>query len=169
MTDFLKFYELERDKLFYFVLGRVGNRDDAEDIVSDVFVRAIRFEDQGGDVTHLHGLVYRIAKNLIADHYRGKIKQSKLVSIHDERDGERAMDIPDTLLSAADLFDRDLAADEIKTALSRLRDESREVIVLRYLEQREIEEIAAVLEKSEGAVRVQLHRALNELRDLWEK
>ncbi|MBI4281718.1 sigma-70 family RNA polymerase sigma factor [Candidatus Uhrbacteria bacterium] len=167
MSDFLKFYEEEREALYNFILGRVRHREEAEDMISEVFVRAIRFEKEGGNVTHARGLLYRIAKNLIIDRGRGKKKDPILISIHEERDENRPLDIPDELPRADELFDREIVANEIQSILSRLREESREIIELRYFQQLDIEEIAETLEKSEGAIRVQLHRATNELRDLF--
>jgi RNA polymerase sigma-70 factor, ECF subfamily len=167
MSDFLKFYEEEREVVYNFILGRVRNRQEAEDMLSEVFIRAIRFEKGGGEVTHIRGLIYRIARNLIIDYYRGKKKDRLLVSIHTDREEKGVIEVPDTVPSVDELFDRELVADEIRELLSRLREESREIIEFRYFQQLEIVEIAEILEKSEGAVRVQIHRALRELRDLF--
>ena len=167
MSDFLKFYEEEREALYNFILGKVRHREEAEDVLSEAFVRAIRFEKEGGNVTHARGLIYKIARNLIIDRGRGKQKDPILVSIHEESEERRPIDIPDLLPLADELFDREIAADEIRNILSRLREESREIIELRYFQQFELEEVAEILEKSEGAIRVQLHRATNELRDLF--
>ena len=167
MSDFLKFYEEEREALYNFILGKVRHKEEAEDMLSEVFIRAIRFVKEGGAVTHERGLLYRIAKNLIIDRGRGKQKTPILISIHEDSDDSRPLDVPDTLPRADELFDREIAADEIQNVLSRLREESREIIELRYFQQLDIEEISEVLEKSEGAIRVQLHRATNELRDLF--
>ncbi|MDO8505389.1 MAG: RNA polymerase sigma factor [bacterium] len=169
MSDFLKFYEEEREALYNFILGKVRHREEAEDMLSEVFIRAIRFQKEGGTVTHERGLLYRIARNLIIDIGRGKQKDPILISIQEESDEKRPLDVPDTLPRADEIFDREIVASEIQSVLSRLREESREIIVLRYFQQLEIEEIAETLEKSEGAIRVQLHRATNELRDLFHK
>lgn len=167
MSDFLKIYEEEREAIYNFILGRVRHREEAEDMLSDVFIRAIRFEQEGGTVTHARGLLYKIAKNLIIDRGKARQKDTILVSINEENAEKRPLDIPDTLPLADELFDKEIAADEIRSILSRLREESREIIELRYFQQLDIEEIAETLEKSEGAIRVQLHRATNELRDLF--
>lgn len=167
MSDFLKFYEEEREALYNFILGKVRHNEEAEDILSEAFVRAIRFEREGGNVTHARGLLYKIARNLIIDRGRGKQKDPILISIHEESEENRPLDVPDLLPLADELFDREVAIDEIRSILSRLREESREIIELRYFQQFSIEEIAETLEKSEGAIRVQIHRATNELRDLF--
>lgn len=168
MSDFLKFYEEEREALYNFILGKVRHREEAEDVFSEAFIRAIRFEKQGGDVTHARGLIYKIARNLIIDRGRGQKKDPILISIHEEREENRPIDVPDSLPLADELFDKEIAVAEIKSILSRLREESKEIIELRYFQQLEIGEIAEILEKSEGAVRVQIHRATNELRDLFQ-
>ncbi len=167
MSDFLKFYDEEREALYNFILGKVRHREEAEDVLSEAFVRAIRFEKEGGEVTHARGLIYKIARNLIIDRGRGKQKDPILISIHEETEERRPIDIPDRLPLADELFDREIVADEIRNILSRLREESREIIELRYFQQFELVEVAEILEKSEGAIRVQLHRAMNELRNLF--
>ena len=170
MSDFLKLYEKHRDELFSFILSRVRHEETAQDLLSDVFIKAIRFEKNGGEVTHARGLLYKIARNCILDHQKSGNRvvffEDYLAKNSDEGES-KSVDIADTLPSVTELIDRDITADEIQKILNRLRQESREIIELRYFQQLDIEEIAETLEKSEGAIRVQLHRATNELRDLF--
>lgn len=169
MSDFLKLYEKHRDELYNFILGRVRHQTTAEDLLSEVFIKAIRFEKQGGNVTHARGLLYKIARNSILDYQKtaGRVVFFEDYLSKDDDDRTKIADIPDQLPSAAEFMDKQLTADEIQKLLGRLRHESREIIELRYLQELDIAEIAETLEKSEGAIRVQLHRALNELRDLF--
>ena len=167
MSDFLKIYNKYSDELFSFLLGRVRDENIAEDLLSEVFLKAIRFAEGGGKVTHERGLLYKIARNCLTDFYR---TQGRTVPIQEENEREEEgvkKEFIDPLPLVTEQIDKEFTSLEIKQLLSRLPKESQEIITLRYFEQLEIEEIAEILEKSEGAVRVQLHRVISALRDIF--
>jgi RNA polymerase sigma factor (sigma-70 family) len=170
MADFLQIYEDHKEELYRFILGRTSDVPTAEDILSSVFIRIIRYEKDGGEITHIRGLLYRTARNLITDHYRG-VKPTISVDViggWEDQDGDRApIELVDTLPMPDQLMDIALTAEQIRTMLSRVKDASRELIELRFFQELSTEEIADILEVSEGAVRVRLHRAIKEVRELF--
>lgn len=148
---FAELYENNFDRVYAFLLRRVGNREEAEDLTAEVFHQALasisRFEWQGRPfVAWLLG----IAGNILRDRWQRVAKQperpAEIEEIADEDDGieRRAL-----LLQLVESLPRD----------------QRLVIIRRFVEQRSIREIAQELERSEGAVKQLQLRALENLRD----
>jgi RNA polymerase sigma-70 factor (ECF subfamily) len=109
----------------------------------------------------LKALLYKISRNLIIDHYR-KTKGRETVSLDDEN----GIKITDEKQSPG--YNTELKADilVLETKLPELKDEYREVIILRFINELSIKEIAEVLDKSRGNVRVLIYRSLNALKEL---
>src|SRR5580693_5351602 len=149
---FGELYELHFERVYAFVARRVGDRDAAEDLTSDVFHRALanlkRFEWRG---VPFGAWLLRIAVNAIVD--RAK-RQGR----------EIAVDDPPELSTRPGL-----GRVEDRARLFRLVDElprdQRQVVVMRFAEQKSIKEIAGQLGRSEGAVKQLQFRGLENLRE----
>ena len=150
LARFAEVYDRYVDRVYAYVSRRAGGRAAAEDITSEVFQQALanisKFEWR--DVPFAAWL-FRIAANAIADHWRrsGREAQEPPPDIPDEREHE-------DLQRRVSLFQ----------LVDRLPDLQRRVIELRFVEERSIREVAAALERSEGAVKQLQHRALENLR-----
>ena len=151
---FVDLYERHFDRVYAYVIRRTGRRDEAEDITSEVFERALtnlpRFEWRGVPFV---AWLYRIAANALAD----RRKQT-------ERDAlEPLPDIPD---------ERESKEIERRAMLyqlvGRLPEGQRQVIEMRFIAQKSIREIAVALERSEGAIKQLQLRALENLRKSME-
>ena len=105
------------------------------------------------------GWLYRIAHNLVIDHYRARDRQ-KVVSIDDV---PHMPDLGVNPLKAAELA---LDSEALRGAIRRLTDEQAIVISLRFFEGYSFAEIADMMEKTEGAVKALQHRAVATLRQL---
>jgi RNA polymerase sigma-70 factor, ECF subfamily len=152
---FGELYEINFERVYGFIARRVGDRDAAEDLTSEVFHKALanlgRFEWRG---VPFAAWLLRIAANAIADR-AGRVGK------------ELAMDdTPE--LSASATADVDLEEVERRARLFRLVDElpvdQRRVIALRFAEEKSICEIAEALGRSEGAVKQLQFRGLENLR-----
>jgi RNA polymerase sigma-70 factor (ECF subfamily) len=147
---FLELYERHFHKVYAFISRRIGNRAAAEDVTSEVFEQALanlgRYEWRG--VPFVAWLL-RIATNAIADRWRREARDSHdpPPEIGDDRD---AKDIE----RRAILFQ----------LVERLPEAQRRVIEMRFVDEKSIREIAAALERSEGAVKQLQLRALENLR-----
>ena len=148
-SRFAELYEAHFDRVYAFVAHRVANRQEAQDLTSEVFQRALanihRYEWRGAPFA---AWLYRMAANAVADHYHEKAR---------EGDFPQA-EVPDNV--AADAERR--AA--LSQCVNRLPKEQRRVIVMRFVEQRRIREIAEELGKSEGAIKQLQWRAVQNLR-----
>jgi RNA polymerase sigma-70 factor (ECF subfamily) len=155
---FEQIYVRTNDELYRFVRGLCGNATVAEDLVAGTYLRAWRSAAtyRIGSATYQRWL-FRIARNLVADHWR---VTPQTVSI-DDLDFEAP-------LEGSDSLEADEARLEIARLLARLTPQQREVVVLRYLNHKSFREIAQLLGKREGAVRVQLARALRSMRKVLE-
>ena len=155
------------EDIYRFVYFKVGNKEDAEDLTSAVFLKTWDYIQNNSlkDYKTLKSLFYKIARNSVIDHYRKKSQQQSVSLDCDIKTMETAYDKQD-LAKRVELAD-DLRIVE-KTMLE-LKDEYREVIILKYINELSISEIAKILDKSKGNVRVLIFRALNALRELAGK
>ena len=162
---FIEAYDLYIDQIFRFVFFKVGSKEEAEDITSMVFLKCWNYIYEGNlaDYQTLKPLLYKIARNTIIDHYR-KNQNRQQVSLDDIDNTIVAIDDkqnPEEEISVS--FDFQKVMEE---KLPQLKDEYREVIVLRFINELSIAEISKILGKTNGNVRVMIHRALESLQQL---
>lgn len=161
---FAELYDLYLPSIYRFVFFKVPTRQDAEDITSEVFLKTWQYVTDGREtVRNLRALLYTTARNLVIDFYRRK-SQSEVVN-----DEELLLQIEDSRQQNF-LSQIDAKADvaNLELVLRQLKDEYREVLVLRYLEELSVTEIATILNKSKGSVRVLVHRALKVVKEITE-
>ncbi|KKW08240.1 MAG: RNA polymerase, sigma-24 subunit, ECF subfamily [Candidatus Kaiserbacteria bacterium GW2011_GWA2_49_19] len=157
--EFSRIYDQYIGKIYRFVFLRVNSTEAAQDLTSETFVRAWdRFKTGGSGpkVKNWAAFLYQIARNLVTDFYREKGK-IQIVSASYVADPNPALDLENRAFLNSDV-------EQIKEALSRLGEEHQEVIIWRYLDGLSNKEIAEILDKPEGTVRVIIHRALEALR-----
>lgn len=149
---FAELYELNFHRVYAYIARRVPDRSEAQDLTAHVFQQALanigKFKWRGAPfVTWL----YRIAANAIADHARKKSREAA-----------------DTELTTNTVVESDLEQVERRAQLFRavetLPEDQRKVILLRFGEEKSIREIAAELDRSEGAVKQLQFRGLENLR-----
>lgn len=149
-------YDRYVDALFRFVSFRVRTHELAQDITSEVFLKVWHYLTSGErEVANLRAYLYQAARNLIADHYR---KQEELIAL------DEAVAVPATGEGGHQHIEQRLALADVERAISKLREDWQEVVVLAYVEGLRPQEIAPIIGKSGAATRVMLHRALQELR-----
>jgi len=153
---FGELYERYRDAIYRYCLSRTGTAHDAEDLTSDVFVKALhsidRYQERGLPFV---AFLYRIARNAAIDRSR-TLKQPLSVDELLTHPASRQNVEADAMLAV----DRSI----LLAALTKLKTEHRDVIVMRFIEGYSALEVAAALGKTEGAVRTLQHRALERLR-----
>jgi len=156
--SFAHIYDRYVDALFRYVSFRVPTPETAEDITSELFLKVWQYltGDNDTKVDNLRAYLYKVARNLIADHYRGSREQVSLDDISE-------IDILET--NEVDI-NLQLSLGEIEQAVRRLKSPWQEVVILAYVEGFKPQEIAEVIGKSPAATRVILHRALQELKRL---
>ena len=147
---FVDLYERHFPRIYAYVARRVSSRAEAEDVTSDVFEQALTnlrtFEWRG---VPFIAWLFRIAANALADRWRQASRDSH----------ELPPEVPDRR-EAVEIERRAM----IIQVVNRLPDAQRQVIEMRFVDGRSIREIAAALERSEGAVKQLQLRALENLR-----
>ncbi|MFJ6195867.1 ECF subfamily RNA polymerase sigma factor, BldN family [Micromonospora sp. NPDC092111] len=154
-------YDRYVDTVFRFVYFRVGNRQLAEDLTSDTFLRALKrigsFTWQGRD---LGAWLVTIARNLVADHFKsGRYRLE--VTTGDVLDADREDRGPEGSPEAAVV--EHITNVALLTAVTRLNPEQQECIVLRFLQGFSVAETARAMGKNEGAIKALQYRAVRAL------
>ena len=164
---FVKVYDLYVDQIYRFIYFKVGNKEEAEDLSSAVFLKIWSYLQENNiiDSKTLRPLLYKIARNIIIDHYR-KINQRENVSLDKTMEQGGLIDVKQDIAQRAEVMS-DLMV--IETKLPELKEEYREVIIMRYINELSIKEIAEILDKSKGNVRVLIYRALSTLKELMNQ
>lgn len=158
---FAELYDIYARRIYSFVFFKVSSREEAEDITSEVFLKAWRQINEKKKIDSFSGLLYKVARNCVIDLYRSKSKNKEFLSVDDEM----TMELGDEERWKKDLGKR-LEAEKIIQVLQKLKQEYREVVALRYVDEMEISEIAEITGKGHIAIRVTLHRGLKKLKEL---
>lgn len=163
---FVALYDMYVKRIYRFVYFKVSSHEEAEDITSEVFLKAWHYLQEKKEVKSFSGLLYRVARNCIIDLYRGRVaKPETVLSDFSEEGAERAGDRGRWY---ADVQDK-IETQKIIEALKKLKQEYREVVTLRYVDELEIDEIAEIVGRTRIAVRVTLHRAMKKVREILEE
>lgn len=156
-------YDKYIDDIYRFIFFKVGQKEEAEDLSSQVFLKTWNHIQNNSitDYKTLKSLLYKVARNLIIDHYRKKSNHNT-ISLDA---GERVIDIPDTSQDTHRRLEVESEFESLSESLRLLKDEYREVIMLRYVNELSIKEIAGIVDKSKSNVRVILYRAMKALKE----
>jgi len=157
-------YERYAEPIFRFLYARLDNRLDAEDLTEEVFLRfwrsLPRYYDREFPVA---AFLFRIAQNALIDHHRRSGRVAQNVSI--DEDGQ----FQDMGPGTAEKASQNIKHQELRQVLEQVREDYRNVLVLRFLNDLSIEETAQVMDRSAGAIRVLQHRALAAVRKLIDR
>ncbi len=161
---FIKAYDDYADDLYRFAFFKLSSEEEAKDLVSVIFLKAWNYIQTNSlkDAKTLRALLYKIARNAIIDHYRDKGLSSE-ISLED---APQALDLPDESQNQEDLLDKKADLGLIQEKLMLLKDEYREIIIWRFVDDLSMDEIANITDKKKGNIRVLLHRAVTALKDL---
>lgn len=150
-------YHEHADGIYRFAYWRVADEEQAQDVLSIVFVKAWESRDKF-DGQFAKAWLYKIARNTIIDGYRKKTEDRLPEDI----------DIP-VEDGTGDKIDSEIAAKNLLVALGSIPDELREVVHWRFIERKSVKETAERTGHSESNVRVMQFRALKKLRIWYEK
>lgn len=160
--QFLEAYDQYADAVFRFCLFQTSNRDLALDLAQDTFTKTWDYLQNGKKVKNIQAFLYQVARNLIID-YRRKKKSQSLDNILD---------------SGLEFEDPDLHREQYEFSidsklafqlLDEIGESYREVLLLRYVDQMQVQEIAELLQEKENTISVRIHRALDKLKTLLDE
>ncbi len=159
--------------VFSLVFRMVRDREQAEDLAQDAFIKVLNHIDKYRPEFKLSSWLFKIANNVAIDFLRKR--ELDTVSIDGSRWADTADEVEATSLELASGGESPLEEMEakelgkaIEVAIQRLRPEYRACIMLRHVEGRSYEEIAATLDLPLGTVKTYIHRARHQLREALE-
>jgi len=146
------------EPLYRFVYYKVQNREEAEDITQETYIKAISYiEKNNVKIDKIIGFLKTVSLNILRDKWRKGKRQGQLINIEDINPIEAAVEDP-----AEDIEQREI----IEDALKLLNEEQRLVIELRILKGYSADDTARKMNKTEGSIRVLQYRALQRLAKL---
>ncbi len=159
-----------RRPVFSLIYRMIGDREQAEDLAQESFVKAFNNLDSYNPSYRFSSWLFKIANNHAIDHLRRA--RLPTVSIHGSphaADAEREEETRIVLEAHDESPEQEMLAlelgGEIEEAIARLRPDYRTAVILRHIESRPYEEIAEIMDVPIGTVKTFLHRARAELRD----
>lgn len=161
--SFGQLYDHYQPQIYRFVYLKVGGREEAEDLTHQVFLNAWlgvgKYKHQGFPFS---SWLYQIARNQTVDYYRSRREAVSLEALDPE--SVVVQDFQNETVEQA------LEIERVVASIRRLKQEYQDVLIMRFVEDMSLKDVASALEKSEGAVKLLQHRALKLLREeLGEK
>jgi len=158
---FGRLYDMHVDRVYRHIYYRVGNEADAEDLTQQVFLKAWQaIHRYKKTASPFLAWLMTISHNLVVDFYRTKKDKAYL---------EAEVLANDSASSPERATEASFEQQRLRRAILQLGSDEQQVVILRFMEGFEFVEIASLLKKKEGNVRVILHRALVKLRNILEK
>jgi RNA polymerase sigma factor (sigma-70 family) len=152
-------FERYHGPVFDFLSRMTGDRVAAEDMVQDVFMRILKYRSTFRDEGTFETWLFRIARNARADYFRQRPVTEPLA--------EEALERPESQPGPAGRLEASRERARLRQALLRLREDKREILVLARYRDLKYEQIAEILGIEVGAVKVRVHRAVRELREIY--
>lgn len=154
------------DLMYGYAMYLTGDREEANDLLQETFLKAFRFFDKFERGTNAKAWLYRIMRNTFINEYR-RVKRTPDLVEYDEQIS--AYQMMPRVVQRPDEIEGEIFEDEIAVAIAALPEKFKSVIILRDVQDLPYEEIADALEIPIGTVRSRLHRARAILFDKLKK
>lgn len=157
IQEFMDAYNNFSDAIFRHIYFRVYDRDSAKDLMQDTFARTWDYLRKGKEVDNLKAFLYKVANNLIIDQYRKK-KEISLDNLQKNGFDVESQDKEKIVIDAE--------KNNVLRLVEKLEPQHREIIVMRYVDDLTIKEIAKIIGQSENVVSVRINRGVKEIKKL---
>ena len=152
-------FERYHKRIFNFLARMTMDRDLAEDLTQNVFLRIIKYRNSYREGNKFQSWIYQVARNVFSDHY-----QSVKNRFSDFVDVEK---VSDHIGSNDDSEEQDEKEKLLHRSMARLTEEQRELLVLTRFQQMKYEEVAAIMDTTVANIKVKVHRAILKLREFY--
>lgn len=159
-SQFIKSYDSYADPLFRHCYLRVFDKDLARDLVQEAFIRVWNYLAEGKEIRNFKSFLYRVVDNLIIDNSRKRRTIS--LDLLQEKGVEPRLDVE------AGRFEKLIDAKRASEIIVRLEEPYRQVILLRYLDDLPVKEIAKICGETENNISVRIHRGLKKLNEILD-
>jgi len=156
--DFTELYRTHLRDVYSYAYYRIGNHHDAEDLTEQTFLQAYRHFERAqreSDGRPLRPWLIRIAHNLAANYYRDRARRPQ-TQLEDAS-------VISALHGTEELAEGRQELKEVLEGVSKLPEDRREALIMRFALDMDNREIARALGRTEGATKVLLHRAIKQL------
>jgi RNA polymerase sigma-70 factor (ECF subfamily) len=154
-------YDRYAGSIYGYLYRYLGDAAQAEDLTSEVFLRLLRaLNTRRAPRERLQGWLYRVAHNLAMDWFR---QQARTLSVTLNEEMSSGDDLP------AATLEKRLAQEQLRAGIRKLTADQQQVILLRFGEGFKVAEVARLMGKSVGAVKILQHRAVKRLRRVMEE
>ena len=147
-----------RGRLYNFIFRFVGERETAEDIVQETFLRAFRKRKEYRAIANFSTWLFTIAGNLAKSELRRR-KRWRLFSLHKDDENDTVMDLPDESFRPDTVTESSIADVQIQQAILSLPENYRQVVLLRDVEGLSYQEISEISKCPVGTVKSRVNRA----------
>jgi RNA polymerase sigma-70 factor (ECF subfamily) len=151
-------YDHYHERIYRFIFLKVSNKEDAEDLTHQVFLSAWQniknYKEFGFPFS---SWLYKISRNAVIDFYRSKKIETSLEEVQNELSSDEIK---------TDNIDLKIQIEEVMKALKQLKPDYQDIIIMRFVDDLSVKEVAKALDKSEGAIKLMQHRAINNLKKI---
>ncbi|HEY4324329.1 MAG TPA: RNA polymerase sigma factor [Mucilaginibacter sp.] len=156
-------FERYHRPLYGFLFHMTYNKQGSEDMVQQVFYKMIKYRHTfTGSGEFIHWM-YSVARNTLKDGVKSKASRTKYENIDDMAERIGGGITPD------EQFEKKQAKIELHQAMGKLAEDEREILTLSRFQELKHQEIAQILNITEGAVKARVHRAMKELKNIYLK
>ncbi|MEO0275742.1 MAG: RNA polymerase sigma factor [candidate division WOR-3 bacterium] len=139
--------------LYNYIYRIVYNKEDAEDLLQDTFLKIFKNINNIDFKRNARAFIFKIARNCCIDFLRKKKKEMPFIEeIYENKN---------------DIYERMRLKGKIESALLNLKEEDREIIILKYIENFKIKEISEIMGIQENTVKIKIFRALKKLKSYF--
>lgn len=152
-------FERYHKRIYNFLARLCMDREQAEDLTQNVFLRIIRYRNSYKEGLRFQSWIYQVARNVFSDHYqRHKSRTADFIDV------ER---ITDYMADADD--DRNAEEQErlLRRSMEKLSDEQRELLILTRFQHMKYEDVAVIMNTTVANIKVKVHRAIGKLREFY--
>lgn len=156
-SQYMQAYEAHADAIYRHCFFRIYSKERAEELTQETFLRAWEYLEEGKDVDNLRAFLYRVATNLIIDDVRKKKEQSLETLLENSPALEPRHDGRGEIEEKAFLK-------EVRAVIESLPEDYRDILVMRYVDDLDVRNIAEALEITPNNASVRLNRATQALK-----
>lgn len=149
-------------RLYRLAYGLLGNREEAEDAVQEVYLKLWKMRDDLGKYNSLEALSVRITRNLCLDQLRRR-KTTRDVHEKEEMEAQIEADDPSEKLLSQE------RSEIINRLINELPEPQRSLVYFRHIEGKEYHEIESLMDMNQNAIRVSISRARKQLKEMLQK
>jgi RNA polymerase sigma factor (sigma-70 family) len=152
-------FERYHKRIFNFLARMAMDRELAEDLTQNVFLRMIKYRNSYREGLKFQSWIYQVARNVFSDHYQAnKNKFSAFVDV--EKISEHISD-------SSDAEAQDEKEKILHQSMAKLTEEQRELLVLTRFQHMKYEEVAAIMDTTVANIKVKVHRAILKLKEYY--